>query len=98
MIAMPSSQLTRRTRRNKTRASKPVAWLLLAAMRWHIEDVAVQSLAATASKIAASISLPFRYGPADAAWPNRRKAALRNRYGSSVTKPALTADVRGLGQ
>jgi len=71
----------------------------LAAMRWHIEDVAVQRLAATASKIAASISLPFRSGPADAAWPNRRKAALRNRYESSATNPALISDVGGeLGQ
>jgi hypothetical protein len=60
MLAMPSSQTGRRARRNMSRASKPVVWMLLAPMRWHTEDVAVQRLAATASKIAVSISLPFR--------------------------------------
>ena len=44
-------------------ASKPVAGLLVAPMRWHTQDTAVYGHAATASKIAASISLPFRQGP-----------------------------------
>jgi hypothetical protein len=60
MLAMPSSQTGRRARRNRSPASKPVVWLFLAPMRWHTEDMAVQRLAATASTIAVSISLPFR--------------------------------------
>ena len=57
---MPSNQTGLRTRRNTSPGSKPIVWLLLAPMRWHTEDVAVQRLAATASKIAVSIGLPLR--------------------------------------
>jgi len=60
MLAMPSSQTGWRARRTTSPASKPVVWLLLAPMRWHTEDVAVHRLAATASRIAFSISLSFR--------------------------------------
>ena len=47
-------------------ASRPVAGLLVAPMRWHTQHTAVYRHAATASKIAVSISLPFRRVPADA--------------------------------
>ena len=60
MLAMPSSQAGRRARRTTSPASKPAAWLLLAPMRWHTEDVAVHKLAATASRIAVSITLSLR--------------------------------------
>ncbi len=60
MAATPSSQTGRRARRNSSPASKPDAGLLLAPIRWHTEDVAVQRLAATASTIAVPISFPSR--------------------------------------
>jgi hypothetical protein len=48
-----------------SRASKPAAGLVFRApARWHTDAVAVHRLAATASKIAFSISLPLRQ-----AWP-----------------------------
>jgi hypothetical protein len=60
MLAMPSSQTGRRARRMTSPASKAAVWLLLAPLRWHTEDIAVHKLAATASKIAFSISLSLR--------------------------------------
>ena len=51
-------------------ASKPVAGLLVAPMRWHTQDRAVYGHAAVASKIAASISLPFRQGPGRCRYPH----------------------------
>ena len=59
MLATPSSQIGRRARRNTSQTSKPAVSLLLAPMRWHTEAVAVQKLAATASRIAFSISTAF---------------------------------------
>ena len=59
MAATPRSQTGRRASRNTSQTSKPVVSLLLAPMRWHTEAVAVQKLAATASRIALSISTAF---------------------------------------
>ena len=52
MLATPSSQTGRRASRTTSQTSKPVTSLLLAPMRWHTEAVAVQKLAAKASRIA----------------------------------------------
>src|SRR2546421_94840 len=57
---MPSSQTGWRASRTTSRASKPAASLSLAPLRWHSEAVAVHTLAATASRMALSISLPLR--------------------------------------
>ena len=95
MLAMPSSQTGRRAKVNTSRTSKPVVWLLLAPMRWHTEDAAVHRLAATASKIAVSISL-FLPGtvppmPSLKPWPASRpelmaKIVGRQRYGIVTAK------------
>jgi hypothetical protein len=56
MLAMPRSQTGRRARRKISRTSNPpVVCTLLAPWRWAIEAVAVQKLAATASKTASCI-------------------------------------------
>ncbi len=55
MLATPSSQTGRRARRSSSQTSKPAVSMLLAPMRWHTEAVAVQMLAATASRIAVPI-------------------------------------------
>src|SRR5690242_16060296 len=57
---MPPSQAGRRASRIRSRTSKPAVWSSLAPLRWHSEAVAVHTLAATASTIALSISLPLR--------------------------------------
>src|SRR4051794_12099640 len=59
MAAMPPSQAGRRASRARSRASKPAVWSSLAPLRWHSEAAAVHTLAATASRIALSISLPL---------------------------------------
>src|SRR5260370_7279790 len=56
MLAMPSSQTGWRARRKMSPTSKPAISYLLAPRRWHTEAVAVQKLAAMASRIAFSIS------------------------------------------
>src|SRR4051794_38778791 len=60
MAAMPPSQAGRRASRARSRASKPAVSLSLAPLRWHSEAVAVHTLAATANRMALSISLPLR--------------------------------------
>jgi hypothetical protein len=60
MLAMPSSQTGRRASRTTSPTSNPLAWVLLAAIRWHTDDAAVHTLAATASTIALSITVSFR--------------------------------------
>ena len=67
--------------------SKPAAGMLLAPLRWHTEDVAVHTLAATASRIALSIGLSLRIAvtapgsaggwavTGEAAWPGSQVAA-----------------------
>jgi len=60
MAAMPSSQVGWRASRTMSRASNPpvAGPVFLAPARWHTDAVAVHRLAASASKIAFSISLP----------------------------------------
>src|SRR5689334_5841578 len=60
IAAMPSSQTGWRASRTRSRASKPAVSVALAPLRWHSEAVAVHTLAAMASRIALSISLPLR--------------------------------------
>jgi hypothetical protein len=55
---VPSSQAGWQASRTRSRASKPAVSLSLAPLRWHSEAVAVHTLAAMASKMALSISLP----------------------------------------
>src|ERR1700677_871483 len=70
MLVRPSSQTGRRASRKMSQTSKLVASLLLAPMRWHTEAVAVQKLAATASRIAFSISTAFTSSAvSQPAWP-----------------------------
>src|SRR5580700_2458103 len=57
MLAMPSSQTGRRASRTTSPTSNPLAWVPLAPLRWHTDDVAVHTLAATASTIALSITV-----------------------------------------
>src|SRR5271156_2203925 len=83
MLANPASQIGRRASRKMSQMSTPAAPGLLAFLaprRWHTEDVAVQKLAARASKIALSIfpHSASRQGTAherrsrrtDLSWPN----------------------------
>jgi len=56
MLASPSSQTGRRARRKTSQTSKPALSYLLAPKRWHTEAVAVQKLAAGASRTAFSSS------------------------------------------
>jgi hypothetical protein len=58
MLASPASQIGRRASRKMSQMSTPAApgrLAFLAPRRWHTEDVAVQKLAARASKIALSV-------------------------------------------
>lgn len=55
MLAKPSTQTGWRASRKTSHGSKPVAWWPRAPSRWHTEDVAVQKLAATESRIASSM-------------------------------------------
>src|SRR5277367_6350265 len=74
VAAMPSSQAGWRASRIRSRASKPAVSLSLAPLRWHTEAVAVHTLAAMASRMALSISLPLRLGPPDpAGMPGSRR-------------------------
>ena len=60
---MPSSQAGWRASRRMSRASNPAAGpVFRAPARWHTDAVAVHRLAATASKIAVSISRPLGQG------------------------------------
>src|SRR5271169_5862779 len=83
MLATPRSHTGRRARRNTSQTSKPAVSLLLAPMRWHTEAVAVHPLAATASRIAFSISTAFTSSAvSQPAWPWR--AAEPDQPGSAT--------------
>src|SRR5580700_5316497 len=86
MLATPRSHTGRRARRNTSQTSKLVVSLLLAPLRWHTEAVAVQKLAATASRIAFSISTAFTSSAvSQPAWPGHATEPDHAGFGDRVT-------------
>jgi hypothetical protein len=79
---MPISQTGRRARRKTSQTSKAAVLSLLAPRRWHTEAVAVQKLAAMASRSAFSIS------PAPRPWPPRSPPAPQQAAILSWSQPS----------
>src|SRR6266567_4283606 len=82
MLAMPISQTGRRARRKTSQTSKAAVLSLLAPRRWHTEAVAVQKLAAMASRSAFSIS------PAPRPWLPRSPPAPQQAAILSWSQPS----------
>ena len=80
MLATPSSQTGRRARRRTSQTSKPAVSWLLAPKRWQTDAVAVQKLAAVASRTAFSISRLLTPGTGS----GTLRRVLRIRYGGSL--------------